>query len=90
METFTILVKGNQTQAMEAARKHGLTVKHVRTLNNITSLIVIDSGGDMHGHVSVYDVIVRWFTRDEQVSTGVGFPIGTLLHYQDSRRVEVL
>lgn len=66
---FTLIIKGNSTEALAACENHNVSVIRVHHDGEIRSTLICDADNDSLG---------RWFC--EPTSEGA-FPVGTLLHY---------
>lgn len=69
-----LTIKGNEEQAREAAKRHGIELQNVSQLRM--------NGTLAHCHDRDRGKLIDWFCEHGQAELGKGFPIGTLLwHY---------
>lgn len=72
---ISLLIKGNVEQAKEAAAKRNIPL--LRPYANL------NGHNDTHAETNEdqYVSVIEWFCEDDKCKIGVGYPAGTLLHY---------
>ena len=72
--TISVIVKGSRFQAAQAATNRQLPMAFVSQTDNNETI----------GHIGdqFNDRVVRWYLEDIRAEPGKGFPVGSLLHYQ--------
>ena len=75
---LTLHVKGNVTNAMYFAKKHGIEVTNARKL--VCDYRQADET-QLDTTSNNLPVVLQWFCEQVKIIDDFGYPVGTLLHY---------
>lgn len=74
--TITLIIKGNKEQALAAANKREIKA---------TFLSSDDTQSTYSADPQDMNKVLKWFCEPGELIPGKGYPVGTLLLYQDRR-----